>query len=678
MRPVDAPELGQFWSGAVGFFSYDVVRHIESLPNPPKRALDYPDACFVFTDALVVIDNWRGQARVIVSVPVPAGANDETLRELYDKASVTLANTVSRLHSDVALPPLNIDQHALPAKGTSMFAKEDFLRAVDRIKEYILAGDVFQALIARRIELEFDFDSTTLYRALRALNPSPYMYHLCLDGLELVGSSPELLVRVADNRVTVRPIAGTRPRGRTPEEDTALAAELLADEKERAEHVMLVDLGRNDVGRLARYGTVEVTDLMVVEKYSHVFHIVSQVEGELRGEYSALDAFRAVFPAGTMSGAPKVRAMEIIDELEPERRGRVRRRTRVHRCRRSAHGSRDHHSDVCDCRRNRLSTGGWRNRVRFGARERVGRNRKQGPRDAYGHRPCASGVAGDNMSVDTKWSLVSVEGDRRFFLPVGKRLVLGRETTSDLPILDVGVSRRHAEVCATLKGLEIRDLGSRNGTYVNTKRVSDALASVGDRVTFGGVEFTFTKIEEILRAADEHPPRFDGSSTQVHERAMPSPMAAVDAVAGRRLAALVSIAQRLGRLGDLDALLERIVDDLFEAFPADRVAVLLRAADGTFDTRVARDRQGANVIRPVPRAISEGVADRQVALLTHDATTDTRTAGASVMMQSVRSALAAPLLGDGRVSLGVIYATTCATPTPSPTRISIFWWRMQA
>lgn len=260
------------------------------------------------------------------------------------------------------------------------------------------------------------------------------------------------------------------------------------------------------------------------------------------------------------------------------------------------------------------------------------------------------------MNVVTKWSLVSVEGDRRFFLPLGKRLVLGRETTSDLPILDVGVSRRHAEVCATVKGLEIRDLGSRNGTYLNAKRISDGLANVGDRVTFGGVEFTFTKVEENLRPVEELTPRFDGSSTQVHERAMPSPMQAVDAVAGRRLAALVSIAQRLGRLGDLDALLERIVDDLFEAFPADRVAVLLPAGDGSFDTRVARDRQGESVIRPVPRAIAQGVAERQVALLTHDATIDTRTAGASVMMQSVRSALAAPLVGDGRVSLGVIYA----------------------
>ncbi|MGV3711182.1 MAG: adenylate/guanylate cyclase domain-containing protein [Gemmatimonas sp.] len=260
------------------------------------------------------------------------------------------------------------------------------------------------------------------------------------------------------------------------------------------------------------------------------------------------------------------------------------------------------------------------------------------------------------MNAPSKWTLVSVDGDRKFFLPLGKRLVLGRETTSDLPVLDVGVSRRHAEVCVTMKGLEIRDLGSRNGTYVNSKRISDAMANVGDTVTFGGVQFTFTKADEAPRGVEDMTPRFDAGSTQVHERAMPSPLQAVDAVAGRRLAALVSIAQRLGRLGDLDALLVRIVDDLFEAFPADRVGVLLRSADGTLESRIARDRQGENVVTPMPRAIAQGVAERQVALLTHDARTDTRTAGASVMMQSVRSALAAPLLGDGRVSLGVIYA----------------------
>ena len=321
LRPVSAPELGPFWSGAVGFFAYDVVRHIESLPDAPPRVLDYPDACFVFTDAMVVIDNWRGQARVIVSVPVPAGVDEHTLAALHATAIGTLEEMVARLHGPDVLAPMVLDPAAPVAVAHSTYEHEKYLRDVARIKEYILAGDVFQVLLARRMYMPLDFEPTALYRALRALNPSPYMYHLVLDGMELVGSSPELLVRVADGKLTVRPIAGTRPRGMTPEEDAVLAAELLADEKERAEHVMLVDLGRNDVGRLAQYGTVRVTDFMTVERYSHVFHIVSQVEGELAPGASALDAFRAVFPAGTMTGAPKVRAMEIIDELEPERRG---------------------------------------------------------------------------------------------------------------------------------------------------------------------------------------------------------------------------------------------------------------------------------------------------------------------------------------------------------------------
>ncbi len=321
MKPVDAPHLGPFWSGAVGFFAYDVVRHIEHLPDAPPRTLDYPDACFVFTDALVVIDNWRGQARVIVSVPVPAGASESDFESLFAVADTTLDDTIARLHGGDVLTPLELNASAPAAVAQSNYTREKYMNDVARIKEYILAGDAFQVLLARRMQLPLDFEPTALYRSLRALNPSPYMYHLVLDGLELVGSSPELLVRVADGMLTVRPIAGTRPRGRTAEEDASLAAELLADEKERAEHVMLVDLGRNDVGRLAKYGTVRVTDLMTVERYSHVFHIVSQVEGELADDTSALDAFRAVFPAGTMTGAPKVRAMEIIDELEPERRG---------------------------------------------------------------------------------------------------------------------------------------------------------------------------------------------------------------------------------------------------------------------------------------------------------------------------------------------------------------------
>jgi anthranilate synthase component I len=321
MRPVEAPELGPFWGGAVGYFTYDIVRHIERLPNAPPRAVATPDACFLFPRTVVMIDNWRGQARVIASVPVPANATDADLDALYDDAQHTLDATIGRLHGPDVLPPISLAHEATPATGTSSYAREDFERDVARIKEYILAGDVFQALLARRISTPHDFEGSTLYRCLRALNPSPYMYHLVMDGVEIVGSSPELLLRVADGKVTVRPIAGTRRRGATPEDDAVQTADLLADEKERAEHVMLVDLGRNDVGRIAEFGTVRVTDLMTVERYSHVLHMVSQVEGVLQPQYSALDALRATFPAGTMTGAPKVRAMEIIDELEPERRG---------------------------------------------------------------------------------------------------------------------------------------------------------------------------------------------------------------------------------------------------------------------------------------------------------------------------------------------------------------------
>ncbi len=319
--PVDVPELGEFWAGAVGYFGYDVVRCIERLPNAPPRTLGVPDALFVFTNVLVVVDNLRSRARFVAAVPVPVGAGDADLRPLYVRAQADIADAMRRVRAPGALPPLALNEEAPPAVGTSRYARDKFLRDVDRIKEYIVAGDAFQVLLARRITLPHDFSSDLLYRALRVVNPSPYMYHLELDGVELVGSSPELLVRVSEGRVTVRPIAGTRPRGRSAAEDEALTAELLADEKERAEHLMLVDLGRNDVGRIARYGSVNVTDLMVVERYSHVLHIVSQVEGHMRPELSAMDAFRATFPAGTMTGAPKVRAMEIIDELEPERRG---------------------------------------------------------------------------------------------------------------------------------------------------------------------------------------------------------------------------------------------------------------------------------------------------------------------------------------------------------------------
>jgi anthranilate synthase component 1 len=319
-RPAVVPELGAFWCGAIGYFSYDVVRTIERLPSPPPRAVEAPDALFVFSRSLLILDNLKGLGRIVVAVSVNQ-EDENNLRALYDQAQSEIEVLVERLRAPSPLKSLALADNASPAVGRSTYERSRFLTDVERIREYIFAGDCFQALLARRIELAHDFEGADLYRALRALNPSPYMYHLLLDGVELVGSSPELLVRVADGRVTVRPIAGTRPRGATPADDARLTDDLLSDEKERAEHVMLVDLGRNDVGRIARYGSVRVSDFMTVEKYSHVLHIVSQVEGALRDGCSALDAYRATFPAGTMTGAPKVRAMEIIDELEPERRG---------------------------------------------------------------------------------------------------------------------------------------------------------------------------------------------------------------------------------------------------------------------------------------------------------------------------------------------------------------------
>ena len=320
-EPSPAPELGAFWGGAVGYFSYDAVRYIEKLPHPPPPGVKAPDALFVFTSVVVIIDNLRAQARVVNAMRVPAATSAEALQKLTAAAHSEIDAVIARLRGGPSLPALALDANAKPAVGRSTYERSKFLADVDRIKEYIVAGDCFQALLARRIVVPHDFDGTSLYRAIRALNPSPYMYHLVLDGVELVGSSPELHVRVADDTVIVRPIAGTRPRGKTPAEDEANAAELIADEKERAEHVMLVDLGRNDVGRVSEYGTVKVTELMAIERFSHVMHIVSQVEGKLAAGRSTLDVFRATFPAGTMTGAPKVRAMEIIDELEPERRG---------------------------------------------------------------------------------------------------------------------------------------------------------------------------------------------------------------------------------------------------------------------------------------------------------------------------------------------------------------------
>ena len=319
--PELARRCGGFWGGAVGFFGYDVVRHIEDLPNPPQDAVGVPDAVFVLTRVLVVVDNLRSRAILVASVPVPEQTSDAERGLLIAEAERDLDQAVQRIQGPPMLAALAANDDAAPVAGRSSLTRAAFEEGVNRIKEYVVAGDAFQVLLARRISVAHDFDATDLYRALRTLNPSPYMYHLQLDGVELVGSSPELLLRVQDGEIIVRPIAGTRRRGGGPAEDERLAHELLADEKERAEHLMLVDLGRNDVGRVARYGTVRVTDFMVVERYSHVLHLVSEVRGELRPDVTLMGALRATFPAGTMTGAPKVRAMEIIDELEPECRG---------------------------------------------------------------------------------------------------------------------------------------------------------------------------------------------------------------------------------------------------------------------------------------------------------------------------------------------------------------------
>ena len=318
----EVPGLPRFMGGAVGYFSYDVVRHIENLPDAPPDDLGLPDGLFVFTDLVLAIDNLKGRAMVIASVPVDAGDDEATLRARHDEAVDRIAATIRRLAEGGGPAPLDLaPEPDDDPPYTSSTTRADFEAGVERIRDYIAAGDAFQVVLSQRLAMDLTTAPFDLYRAVRTLNPSPYLYFLELDGVTLVGSSPEVLVRLDDDTVTVRPIAGTRPRGATPEEDRALADELAADEKELAEHRMLVDLGRNDVGRVAEYGSVTVPELMVVERYSHVMHLVSQVEGRLAEGRSAIDVFRACFPAGTVSGAPKVRAMEIIDELEPVRRG---------------------------------------------------------------------------------------------------------------------------------------------------------------------------------------------------------------------------------------------------------------------------------------------------------------------------------------------------------------------
>ncbi len=315
-RVAEQEGLPRFTGGLVGYFGYDTIRYIEpklaECPNPDT--IDNPDIMLLVSDEVVVFDNLRGRLYVIVHVDPTNGGN-------YDSGKKRLQTVVERMRECLPDQPERPRHEIDESHFISGFTEKSFKQAVERTKEYILDGDCMQVVLSQRLSIPFHASPLDLYRALRGLNPSPYMYFLNLADFHIVGSSPEILARLEDNEVTVRPIAGTRRRGHTDEEDNALEKELLADPKELAEHLMLIDLGRNDAGRVAKTGTVKLTDKMIVERYSHVMHIVSNVVGGLKDGMSAMDVLRATFPAGTVSGAPKIRAMEIIDELEPVKRG---------------------------------------------------------------------------------------------------------------------------------------------------------------------------------------------------------------------------------------------------------------------------------------------------------------------------------------------------------------------
>jgi anthranilate synthase component 1 len=321
--PVELEGLPRFFSGAVGYLGYDAVRYIETLPDGPPDTLGVPEALFIFADVLIAIDNVFGRAQAITTIET-SDADEAMLRTRYEEAETKIRQTIETLDlapSPPALSLRHINKTHEDPPFTSSYRRSDYEAHVGRIREYITAGDAFQVVLSQRLTMPLEAKPFDLYRALRSLNPSPYLFFLELDGISLVGSSPEVLVRAEQGVVTVRPIAGTRPRGANEVEDRQQTDDLMADPKERAEHLMLVDLGRNDVGRVADFGSVRLPSFMAVERYSHVLHIVSQVEADIREGTSAMDVFRACFPAGTVSGAPKIRAMEILDELEPVRRG---------------------------------------------------------------------------------------------------------------------------------------------------------------------------------------------------------------------------------------------------------------------------------------------------------------------------------------------------------------------
>ncbi len=321
VRAATLPELPPFCSGAVGYAGYDIVRYVEHLPNAPEDDRQVPDLAFAFYDQMVVFDNVTKTIIVVAMASLDRAGDDR--RKAYDDACRRVDEIVERLGSKGGdLKPVDIDTRAeVQLAYRSNFTQDDFEAAVEKCVEYIKAGDIFQVVFSQRLEVPIQAHPFQIYRTLRVVNPSPFMFYLRMPSVTLVGSSPEIMVRVVDGEITTRPLAGTRPRGKTEEEDRRLGEELLDDPKERAEHVMLVDLGRNDVGRVSEYRSVNLTDVMTIERYSHVMHITSNVTGHLMPGKTAFDALQSCLPAGTVSGAPKVRAMEIIDEVEPHRRG---------------------------------------------------------------------------------------------------------------------------------------------------------------------------------------------------------------------------------------------------------------------------------------------------------------------------------------------------------------------
>ncbi|MCG2634943.1 MAG: anthranilate synthase component I [Gammaproteobacteria bacterium] len=319
-KVAERPDLPRFNGGLVGYFGYDTVRYVEPklahCPNP--ETIETPDICLLLSDEVVVFDNLAGKLYLLIYADPTATA---TPRQAWELARIRLDALVEGLQCQLPELPQSAPTQVRESDFISGFGRDGFEQGVKRIKAYIRDGDAMQVVLSQRMALPFSAPPLNLYRALRSLNPSPYMFYFDMGDYQIVGSSPEILVRLEDDEVTVRPIAGTRPRGATEVDDRALEADLLADPKELAEHLMLIDLGRNDVGRVAQVGSVELTEQMVVERYSHVMHIVSNVEGRLTDGLNALDVLRAALPAGTVSGAPKIRAMQIIDELEPVKRG---------------------------------------------------------------------------------------------------------------------------------------------------------------------------------------------------------------------------------------------------------------------------------------------------------------------------------------------------------------------